>query len=182
MEKELLEKLKTLSTKGISLSKLCKSLKLNEYEILALTRELKNEGLNIISKKFDDDIYIINQGEVGIKDDLTLNTNNEDFKFVAISDTRFGSKDQQLSILNDIYLKAYKLGYPNVLHCGNISEGIYPISNIYADTTFINNTQDQINYIVNNYPKVDSINTYFITGNKDEKHLISNKINMRMFF
>ena len=29
-------------------------------------------------------------------------------KFIAISDTRFGSKFQQLSILNDIYLKGIK--------------------------------------------------------------------------
>ena len=70
-----------------------------------MVRFLREEGINIITKRFDDDIYLFNQGELEpIHENIfSLNTNlNQEFKFVAISDTIFGSKSQQLSILNDI--------------------------------------------------------------------------------
>lgn len=181
MEKNtLLKKLKELSEKEVSLSDLCTQLKLNEYEILYLVHELKNEGINIITKKYDDDIYMFNQGERELSDENSyfINTNNNEFKFVAVSDTRFGSKSQQISILNDIYSKAHDMGYNNVIHCGNISEGLYPITSIYADSNFLDDSLRQIDYITQNYPYIDGVKTYFITGIKDEKHLKSNKINI----
>ena len=49
--KNLLEKLKKLSEKEISLSMLCKELNLNAYEILALAAELRKEGINILAIK-----------------------------------------------------------------------------------------------------------------------------------
>lgn len=180
-KKELLEKLKTLALKEVSLTTLCETLELNEYEVLGLVGELKGEGINIITKRFDDDIYMFNQGEGTLSDDNVYHFNtdlNNEFKFVAISDTRFGSKSQQLSILNDIYTKAYDMGYMSVIHCGNISEGLYPITNIYADTNFLDDTLRQVDYIVQNYPYIEGIKTYFITSSKDEKHLKNNKINI----
>lgn len=103
---------------------------------------------------------------------------NHEFKFVAISDTRFGSKSQQLSILNDIYSKANEPVYKNVIHCGNLTEGLYSISNIYADTLFLDDTLRQVDYIIKYYPNIPGMKTYFITGAKDEKHFKTNKINI----
>ncbi|MGN1341668.1 MAG: hypothetical protein ACI4VL_00360 [Bacilli bacterium] len=181
MDKELLNKLKKLSQKEISLTSLCKELELNEFEILNLVKTLREDGINIVTKICDDDIYMLNQGESEPCEENTyeLKTDeNHQFKFVAISDTNFGSKSQQLSILNDIYLKAYQMGYNVIIHCGNISEGLYPITSIYADTNFLDDTLRQVDYIANYYPRVENIKTYFITGNKDEKHLKTNKINI----
>lgn len=129
--------MKTLCSKERKIFDLCNELKLNEYEILYLVRELINDGINITTKVYDDDLYLFDYSERQSKDDYNLLTDeNNEFKFVAISDTRFGSKSQQLSILNDIYYKAYELGYMNFIHCGNLTEGIYPITNIYTDTVF----------------------------------------------
>ena len=181
--KNLLEKLKKLSEKEISLSILCEELKLNAYEILALAAELRKEGINIATKKLDDDIYMFNRGEVETKDEnnyeFSTDENNE-FKFVAISDTRFGSKWQQLSILNDIYTKAHEMGYKNVIHCGNITEGLYPTSNLSYndDPNFLDDTLRQVDYIIKYYPHVEDIHTYFLTGYKDEIHLKKNRINI----
>lgn len=180
--KNLLEKLKKLSEKEISLSMLCKELKLNAYEILALAGELRKEGINIQAKKLDDDIYMFNRGEVEAKDenDYEFSTDeNGEFKFVAISDTRFGSKSQQLSILNDIYTKAYEMGYKNVIHCGNITEGLHTTSLSYNDDpNFLDDTLRQVDYIIKYYPHVNGIQTYFLTGYKDETHLKKNRINI----
>ena len=182
MENEiLLEKIKTLTLKEVSLETLCKALEIEEYEVLGLVRQLRKEGINILTKKHDDDIYLLNLGEKeNNKENETIfkTDDSHEFKFVAISDTRIGSKSQQLSILNDIYEKASDLGYNIVIHCGNITEGLYPTNHDYSDTTFLDDSQIQVDYIAKNYPKFDDIKTYFITGTKDQKHLKTNNINI----
>lgn len=180
---EIVEKLKKLSEKEISLSKLTEELKLNSYEVLALATKLRESGINLAVKRLDDDIYFFNRGEGEVKEDteyeFTTDDNNE-FKFVAISDTRLGSKSQQLSILQDIYYKAYKNGYMNVIHCGNLSEGLYPTSNLdyKDDPNFLEDSIRQIDYIIKYYPHIEGMKTYFITGYKDETHLKKNRINI----
>lgn len=180
-ENESLEKIKNLTKKEISLNSLCKELNLNEYEILGLIRELREEGINILMQIRDSDLYMLNHGERELDDEKACSfktDKNKEFKFVAISDTRFGSKSQQLSILNDIYKKADELGFRNVIHCGNITEGLYPLKNVYSESNFLDDSMAQVDYIAKNYPKVDGIKTYFITGTKDEKHLTKNGINI----
>ena len=181
MNSELLESIKNLTEKEISLSQVSEYLKLNEFEILGLLRELRQEGINIGIQKKDDDIYLFNHGERELNKDnryqFYTDENNE-FKFVAISDTRLGSKFQQLTILNDIYLKAFEMGYRNVILCGNISEGLFPVTNTYSDTNFLADTLEQVDYITQYYPYIEGMKTYFITGTRDEKHLKSNKINI----
>ena len=101
----------------------------------------------------DDNIYLFNQGEKELQD-YTYNFNtdeNHEFKFILIADTRLGSKYQQLSILNDIYRKGREFGYNNVILCGNISAGLYRVSDDYYETNFIHDTNGQIDYIVENY-------------------------------
>lgn len=182
MNKEGLKKeLRKHCTKEKNISELSNKLKINEYEILCLVRELRTEGINIITKVYDDNLYLYDNGERENKFDYSYDfytDENNEFKFVAISDTRFGSVYQQLSILNDIYTNAYENGYMNVIHCGNISEGIYPISNIYNDTVFLDDTMRQVDYIARYYPKIEGMKTYFITSAKDETHLKKNKINI----
>ncbi|MBR1386206.1 MAG: hypothetical protein IJ568_05210 [Bacilli bacterium] len=178
-EKE--QELISLLDKEKSLTQVCSNLELNKYEILGLVSSIRGKGQNIIVKRLDDDIYLINHGEREIKDknSFSLNTdNNHEFKFVAFSDTRLGSKSEQLSILNDIYRKAHEMGYNNAILCGNISAGLYPITDIYAETNFIDDTYQQVDYIKDNYPYVEGMKTYFITGKVDDTHLKKNKVNI----
>ena len=52
MENEiLLEKLQSLTSKEVSLASLCKTLEMEELEILGFVNQLKNDGINIIIKK-----------------------------------------------------------------------------------------------------------------------------------
>jgi len=182
MENELLlEKLKSLTLKEISLTALCETLETDEFEILGIIGQLRKDGINILTKKHDDDIYLLNLGEKENKkkNEASFKTDDShEFKFVAISDTRIGSKSQQLSILNDIYEKANELGYNTVIHCGNITEGLYAANHDYADSTFLDDSQIQVDYITKNYPKFDNIKTYFITGTKDLKHLKKNSVSI----
>ena len=58
--------------------------------------------------------------------------------------------------------------------CGNISNGLYDISNMYSETSFLDDTQRQIDYILENYPKIDGMKTYLVNGKTDSKHLKKN--------
>ena len=180
-EKEVLLKLQELTKKETSLSSLCSQLELKEYEVLGLVKQCRDEGIYITTKKHDDDIYLLNLGEKELKkgNSVSFVTDEEnEFKFVVISDTRIGSKSQQLSILHDIYEKAQDMGYNTVFHCGNITEGLYSSTHEYADSIFLSDSQIQVDYVVNNYPKYEGITTYFVTGVKDQKHTRANKVNI----
>ena len=181
MNDQLLENIKNLTEKEISLSSVSELLEISQFEVLGLLRELRQEGTNIGIQKKDDDIYLFNHGEREANKDNRYQFYTDEaneFKFVAISDTRLGSKYQQLTILNDIYLKAYEMGYRNVILCGNISEGLFPVTNTYSDSNFLADTLEQVDYITQYYPYIDGMKTYFITGQRDEKHLKNNKINI----
>ena len=181
MNTELVEKLKELTKKEISLTQVSEELKIPNLEVLGMIREIRNSGVNIGIQKKDNDIYLFNHGERDTNKDnkykFFTNENNE-FKFIAISDTRLGSKYQQLTILNDIYLKGYEMGYRNVILCGNITEGLYNVTNPYSETNFLSDTLEQVDYITAYYPYIEGMKTYFITGIRDERHLKSNKINI----
>lgn len=175
------EKILELLNHEKSLTQLCTNLNLNKYEVLGIVNRIRESGQNIVVKRLDDDIYLINQGEREMRDGNSFNISTDDtheFKFIAFSDPRLGSKSEQLTILNDLYKKAYDMGYTNAILCGNISAGLYPITDIYAETNFIDDTNAQVEYIVKNYPYIEGMTTYFITGKVDDTHLKKNKINI----
>ncbi len=177
--KETIDELLEIIKKEKNISQVASSLDLSPFEVLGLVYDLRDSGFNIIVKEYDDGFHLLNQGDQTNTDsnhyEMETDENNE-FKFVAISDVRLGSKSQQLGILNDIYKKAAEQGIHNVIVCGNISAGLKPITD--TETNFIDDTQAQIDYIVSNYPKVDGIKTYFISGKLDDKHLSQNNINI----
>ncbi len=180
-KKEIVEKLKEITRKEISLSEASRILGINEFEVFGFIRDLRLEGVTIITQQKGNDIYMFNHGERDFNDSNTYQfytDQDNEFKFVVISDTRFGSKFEQLSILNDIYLKAYEQGYRNVILCGNISEGLYKLTNVYSESSFLNDTMAQVDYITQYYPMIEGMNTYFITGYKDETHLKANRIDI----
>ena len=83
---EVLERLKELTKKEVSLSSVCEELELNDYEVLGFVRELRLEGINISIQKKDDDIYLFNKGEKELNEDNTYKfetDENNEFKFIT---------------------------------------------------------------------------------------------------
>lgn len=177
--KETIDKLLELIKKERHISLVSEALNLSDFELLGLVQDLINSGINIIVKQYDDGFHLLNQGDQ-IDNDISTYSfdtdDNNEFSFVAISDVRLGSKSQQLDILNDIYRKANEMGIKSVILCGNISAGLKPM--IDTESNFIFDTQGQINYIVDNFPKYEGITTYFISGKLDDKHITNNNINI----
>ena len=177
--KETIDNLLKLIKKEKHICVVSAALKLSDFEVLGLVHDLIESGMNIIVKQYDDGFHLLNRGDTIDKDVSTYTFETDEaneFKFVAISDTRLGSKSQQLSILNDIYRKAQEQGISNVILCGNISAGLKPMTD--TESNFIDDTRTQIDYIVANYPKYDGITTYFISGKLDDKHIANNNINI----
>lgn len=176
---ELRKKLLKLTKKEISLDELAKLMDLSVLEVFGLINDLKREDISIYSSKRDDGIYLYNQGEtLSSNNALTLDCKGREIKVAVISDTMLGSKYAQLSILNDIYQKAADFGCDLVLHCGNISAGLYRIDDENIETLFREDSLSQASYIIDNYPYIAGLKTYFITGKKDATHLKKNKINI----
>lgn len=180
MDNELKEKLLKIIKKEKSISSVASSLGISETQVLGLVNLLKEEGINVVEQKKYDGIYIISQGESGESyNSKEFDTDeSHEFRFLLISDTRLGSKYQQLSELNNLYQIADNLGIDTVIHCGNLSAGLYPIKSPYVETNFADDTNEQIDYIVDNYPYVEGITTYFITGKTDNQHLSKNGVNI----
>ena len=177
--KEQIDKLLEFIKKEKHISQVAAELELTDFEVLGLVHDLIESGINIIVKQYDDGFHLLNKGDFIDQDVSTYSFETDEsneFKFVAISDTRLGSKSQQLSILNDIYRKAQEMGITNVIVVGNISAGLKPMTD--TESNFVFDTQAQIDYIVANWPKFEGITTYFISGKLDDKHITWNNINL----
>lgn len=176
-----IEALKDCIQKEKSLDSICEALELKPYAVMGLVSELKSQGNNVLEVKRNGELYIVNYGDKSINKSNAYHLVTDDFvvKLAFISDTRLGSKYQQLSILNDIYKKANDYGVKNIIHCGDISEGTYYGANgLYVDTLFAQDEEEQTNYIVDNYPYVEGITTHFVTGEHDQTHLKKNKVDI----
>lgn len=175
MKKELLfEEIIDFIRKEKTLDEICKKFELSEFQVMGIVHDLKEVGENIIAVKKNNNICVQCRDEI---EDLHDNSftipveDNEHMKILAISDTRLCSKYEQLSILNDVYRKAYNAGIKTVIHCGDISEGLYSPASPYYDTIIRHDTESQANYIAKNYPLYEGMKTYFITGEKDHTHV-----------
>ena len=172
------------------LEDLCKSYNISKEDMFILIHELKNRGNNVVTlntsayKGRDDSeeedkvkvTLIRNFGHEKLIKDLSYDILNDDnnIKIMLISDTRFGSIYQQLSILNDMYVKAKEMGVKYVFLTGDVVEGIYTGSkSIYNTTLHKYGYEDQAKLVSQFFPRVDGITTYFITGEHDLSFLKS---------
>lgn len=163
---------------------LCKSYNISKEDMFVLIHELKKRGNNVITlnttaykeNKNKEDLdkvqvtLIRNFGHEQLIDDLSYEIvdNDENVKVMLISDTRLGSIYSQLSILNDMYLKAASMGVKYVFLTGDVVEGIYSgAKGIYNTTLHKYGYEDQADYVASCFPRVDGITTYFITGEHD---------------
>lgn len=179
--KELLDKVRELTDSEISLTDLADELEVSWKTAIGLVNMLRQEGTNIMVASKDDDVYLLNLGDKTYHQDYSYSFKTDKdnhFKFMAISDLRMGSIFSQLTMLNELYLRAYNDGYRNVIITGNLTEGLYPMTSNMFDSLVQKDTYGQIDYVVSKFPKIKGMKTYFITGQKDNRHLSKKKIDI----
>ena len=173
------------------LEDLCKKYNISKDDMFVLIHELKHRGNNVVTlntsayKGRDDSdeedkvqvTLIRNFGHEKLINELSYKIidNKDNIKIMLISDTRFGSIYQQISILNDMYVKAKEMGVKYVFLTGDVVEGIYTGSkSIYNTTLHKYGYEDQAKLVAQLFPRVDGITTYFITGEHDLSYLKGN--------
>jgi hypothetical protein len=92
-------------------------------------------------------------------------------RFGIASDAHMNSKYQQLTHLNHFYDICEAEGITTVYNPGDLAEGEYISRRGHAYEIFNHSADDQVQYIIDNYPKRDGITTEFITGNHDHTFL-----------
>lgn len=100
---------------------------------------------------------------------VDLNTKQKTITFGLIGDTHFNSKYCQITYLHKFYDLCKQQGITTIYHTGDIDDG----ENMRPGHAYENYTQgvdEHINEIIKNYPCVEGIDTYFITGNHDASY------------
>lgn len=87
-----------------------------------------------------------------------------------VADTHFGNIHNQLHLLNEIYEEAYNRGITTILHGGDLVDGNYPNRPENPRQQFLHNFDEQANYVIDMYPQIDGITTYYILASHDESH------------
>jgi UDP-2,3-diacylglucosamine pyrophosphatase LpxH len=154
------------------LSYLAKLLNYSENDILAEATKLRLNGYPGVSvwneegKTFLQNIT--KQQGKGSRFSLDLPT--QDIKVAIVSDTHLGSNSNALDELNNFYKYAKEQGVSVILHVGDISDGYYTNRPTSIFEQHAVGFQNQLDYITENYPVIEGVKTYFITGNHDWTH------------
>jgi len=133
--------------------------------LVSTINELKESGYGVRS---DGDIFLNTNTPLpeGRAVDLRKRFDDKYLHFGVISDTHMSSKHERVDALEQMYDVFEKEGITTVFHAGDISDGVDVYRGHHNELKH-HNQSDQIQYVVDNYPKRDGIQTYFITGNHD---------------
>lgn len=151
--------------KGISVKDALDKYRIKQNTLEEYIIQLRRTGLNIL---IDGNIIHVSK-HVIYQDNILINDWSRDEKIIRfgiISDTHIGSKHQQISLLEKMYDIFVHEGIENVYHAGDISEGI-KMRPGHEQECFLHGADDVEDYIIENFPKRDTIITNFITGNHD---------------
>lgn len=88
-------------------------------------------------------------------------------KIGIVSDTHIGNVNNQMTFLHELYDRFEQEGITDVYHSGDITDGWYPNRSDHIYELHALGADQQVNYVVEHYPKRDNITTHFIIGNHD---------------
>lgn len=113
---------------------------------------------------------LVARGKKEVKPLMLYGKEADEYSFAAIADTHLCSVQEKLRELHTFYALCHKRGIKDVFHAGDIvaGQGVYA-GQEYEIHTF--GADNQVAYVVANYPKVEGITTHFIIGNHDYSFL-----------
>ncbi len=169
-DREHIDNVFNIIKNGQSLEEILTKLNTTELKFGGLLEEFKTKGYDIDIVDFSGEKFIIkkkNRVKNNVKPNLKDLTR---IRQVWVADSHLCNEAQQLNMLNQVYKEAHDKGYNTVLHFGDMSDGDYQNRGEHRYELFRLGESRQADYIVENYPYVEGIDTYFITGNHDETH------------
>ena len=173
---KLPDQLVQLLKKKRSIDYLTFTLKRSKDEILAEIVELQLHGYTGLTIWEENGVMFaqnINKKARSRYDALDLSDlyDGETVTFGVVSDTHMGSKFEALDELHQFYDYAADQGVDTIFHIGDISDGFYTNRMTSIRDLHSIGFSEQLSHIIENYPSVPSIHTYFITGNHDYTHM-----------
>ncbi len=166
--KELLGKIKSLIQKKKSIMDIMKELDLKDYELYGLVELLKDSGYQI--ERQGEKFIFMKEQVIKEKDVFQIPSGTKQ-KLMLVSDTHLGSKYDRLDILKALYKRAQEEEIETVFHVGDLTDGNYPVRPQHEFELKAHGADEQLDYVVKNYPKVEGIQTMFISGNHDFSHM-----------
>lgn len=97
---------------------------------------------------------------------------SDNFKFIVISDTHFGSKYENFDYLKEVYDYALSHGIKYIFHAGDLIEGSY--ANYRRCKRKYMNVGAQVNHVIEDYPYDESIINVMLLGNHDAFPIVIN--------
>lgn len=87
-------------------------------------------------------------------------------RYGLVADTHLACREERLDALHNCYEVFEQEGIKTVLHAGNIVDGY--IHKINGASVICNTPDDQAQYVIDNYPRRDGMETLYITGDDHE--------------
>lgn len=94
-----------------------------------------------------------------------------EFKIALLSDTHMGHNKHDNEALHTFYRYAHAQGITEFYHAGDIVDGYYKNRDSSIYEQYAVGFDRQLDDVVKNYPQIDGVTTYFITGNHDVTHV-----------
>ena len=180
-EMEIIELLQKKFNKGDYAKTICSDLNISEVALFGYIKQMKDLNINVTFTNKNGDIYLaINNSPdytkenfYSIKEDI-----DNPSKIGVISDLRFGSRCEQIDLLNDMYKKFAADGVKYVIIAGNLLEGRYGSADEqkFGKSLITNDSYGQADHFIEYFPRVEGIKTLFITGDTD--HTWSKELNV----
>jgi len=163
-----------------TIKELCYATGYNKLELLGTIEELRLEGYDIVQARFGDEVAYTTNKEASPTYYEFKHYQDVDkvIKIGVVTDTHIGSRYWQKTFLKIAYDDFAKEGVNNVYHVGDVTDGMYTqrAGNIYEIYAY--GFDQQLNEVINAYPKVEGITTFFITGNHDATHVMNGGANI----
>jgi len=170
--------LKTLRVER-TLESLGRLLKRSQKEVLVLMEELKDNGYQVVSRVSGGSVCFlyIPKPEV-VEEEYYCAHTGESFTLALVSDTHKGSNFFAKEALDKFYRYAYSKGVRDFYHAGDVTDGFYKSRDTNWFEQYAHGFSEQLNDCISNYPRLDGVTTYFITGNHDLTHTFNGGANL----
>lgn len=155
---------------GESVEEICQRLGISPLKFGGIIEELKHRGYDV-DISGDEQKLVVKRKKGKSSGSIKPNIGElKKIRQVWISDTHLCNEAQQLNLLNKIYKEASERGISTILHFGDVLDGDYHNRPEHQYALFRLGATRQLDYLTNYYPKVEGIETYFITGTHDQTH------------
>ncbi len=152
--------------KSMTLDDLASEFSITKGEALDIIEELKSEGLNVhqFGEHWSIEKDLLPSFLGGPFFDYVSRDDNT-FYFGVISDTHYGSSYCREDVCRDLYRRFEEHKVDRVFHGGNYVDGEIRFN---KHELSVHGMHNQIQYLADNYPKIDGVKTYAISGDDHE--------------